>query len=213
MTKLKRIAGIETTTFCNRQCIWCANRLLRTRDMEQDIFDQSLEVLEMFSPDVIAMNGCGEPFMDPDIVDRVDSVARLGYSPVIYTNGDFADEFILEDLKSAGLKKIFFSQHNDINEKIELAKRCGLDADTAYSPAVGGRTHTWAGQISTENTLVNKCSPLEKGWGYINVDGYVCQCCIDYDAKYPLGHVSFKERLVDITCYKIPLCESCTGSP
>jgi hypothetical protein len=212
--KLKKIVGIETTTYCNRDCDWCVNSTLYARDMTAGIFDKVLEVLRLFDPCVIAISGCGEPLMDPDIMERIERVSKLGYSPVIYTNGDMLDESVSDSLKHSGLHKLFISRHDgDSYDKINIAREAGLDAELAYSPHEGWRTHNWAGQLDIENTLNNKCSPLEKGWGYINVDGYVCQCCLDYDAKYPLGHVNEGTKLVGVRCTKIPLCVSCTGSP
>ena len=75
--KLSRIAGIETTTYCNMDCSWCANSLIEDRDMDEDMFDMVLRVLKLFPAGIIAMNGCGEPLMDPDIFERIDRVRFL----------------------------------------------------------------------------------------------------------------------------------------
>ena len=211
--KLSAIVGLETTTYCNRDCPWCLNYTLPAKDMSEDVFNASVSVLQQFKPGIIALSGCGEPLMDPDIVDRVAVVSSIGYLPVLYTNGDMVDEgVILGELKRAGLHKMFISRHEDEDDVVKLANSLGTHAESAYSPAVGGRTHNWAGQLDDINELKNVCNPLRKGWGYINVDGYITQCCLDYDAKYPICHVS-DGGITDMMCNEIPLCKDCTGSP
>jgi len=210
---LSHIVGIETTTYCNMRCSWCVNHLMENKDMEEQVFNSVLDVLKQFPAGVIAMSGCGEPLMDPDIFERIDRVRFLGYRPVIYTNGTLLDEVTMHELKLAGLHMLFISQHKDIDDLLVLAGSVKLPAVKTYSPADGGRTHNWAGQLpEIECTLKNVCNPLRKGWGYINVDGYICQCCLDYDAKYPICHVNDKD-IKKKECNPIPLCEDCTGSP
>ena len=209
---LSHIVGIETTTYCNMDCPWCANSLIEDRDMDEDMFDMVLRVLKLFPAGIIAMNGCGEPLMDPDIFERIDRVRIFGYRPVIYTNGTLLDEVSIQELKRAGLHRLCISGHDNIDDLITLAENIKLPVEKAYSPVMGTRTHNWAGQMPIGNTLKNVCNPLRKGWGYINVDGYICQCCLDYDAKYPICHVSDR-NIADKVCATTPLCKNCTGSP
>lgn len=209
---ISAIIGLETTTFCSRECPWCPNPSMDHKVMTDEVFERSLEVLVMFPPVLIAMNGCGEPLTDPKFVERVKRVHDTGYTPYIFTNGDFLHPAVVEGLKDAGLKKICLSEHGDIDEKMAMIQGCGMDVSKAYSPAKGGRTHNFAGQLPVENTLENVCNPLQRGWFYINVEGHITQCCLDYDAKYPVGNV-FDNNIPKIRSTQIPLCDDCTGSP
>jgi len=183
------------------------------KDMDDQTFNQSLGVLRLFEPDLIAMNGCGEPLMDPKILERMSAVAELGYKPRIITNGDFLDESVLKELKQHGMSSLMISPHGDISTIVSLAKGLGINVVAGYSPTIGGRTHNWAGQLDAENELSTKCNPLLEGRGYINVDGYVVQCCLDYLARYPLGHVSDGYKLRSAVCGPIGICKDCGGSP
>ena len=211
--RLSLIQAIETTTRCNRDCGWCANRFLPDRDMTERIFLAALSVLKLFEPGILAMNGCGDPMMDPNIYERVWMVEKLGYKPRIITNGDMLDAKILGNLKESGVSSLMISPHSDIDGIRVLAQEAGLDIVDGYSPVKGGRTHNWAGQMDFGNELKTKCNPKLEGRGYINVDGYITQCCLDYDAKYPLGHVDDGEKLLNVWCEDMPLCDTCEGSP
>jgi len=208
---ISAIIGIETTTYCNRDCHWCANYRLEPTDMSDFIFDKSLEVLGKLPPGRIAMNGCGEPLMDVKIIEHVSAVSSIGYEPIMYSNGDLVCDEIMSDLGRAGLREIWISQHDNVDEKLKIPPKYGIIAEKAYSPAIGGHTHDFAGQIMWENEIDKVCNPLLKGWFYINVDGYITQCCLDYAAKHPVGHVI--EGIEDIISKETPLCAKCTGSP
>ena len=211
--RLSLIQAIETTTRCNRDCDWCANRYLDDKDMSPGTFLSVLFVLRLFKPGIIAMNGCGDPMMDPNIYERVDAVRNLGYKPRIITNGDMLNTTTLGKLKEAGVSSIMISPHSDIGDKRKLAKETGLYLVDGYSPVKGGRTHNWAGQLDFENELRAKCNPKLQGRGYINVDGFITQCCLDYEANHPIGHVLDGKKLLDVECVDIPLCDTCEGSP
>ena len=145
----------------------------------------------MFGPSgdsIIFMNGCGEPLMDPDLPARIKAVSGLGYKPRLFTNGDF----LYDDLYPSGVDKVIVSSAIDLD---------------------GEKTHNWAGQAGFPNRLETHCLPLETGRGYINVDGYIGQCCLDYDVKYPVGHVECLQDLPGKDCTVIPLCDGCGGSP
>jgi len=211
--KLSSIIAVETTTYCNRECEWCPNSELVARDMTPQMFDEVISTLKVFPRGLLSLVGCGEPLMDPDIIERVHRVAKIGYSPRIITNGDLVTEPLLYDLKKAGICTMIFSEHSDVKDGVEMAIKCGINATIGYSPVNKGRIHNWAGQLDWHSDLSAKCNPLLKGRGYISIGGYVCQCCMDYNALYPIGHVCEGRALLDKECVPIPLCKSCGGSP
>jgi len=210
--RITSIIGIETTTFCNLDCEWCPNSTMEHRHMDERTFDQSIKVLERLKKGIIYMNGCGEPLMDPDIAERVSRVSKLGYSPEMFTNGYFITRKLMLDLNGAGLRRLWVSEHRNVDKKINIALNAGIRAVKAYSPAVGGRTHNFAGQHGTVSERENRCGPKEEGWFYISVLGFITQCCLDYRALYPVSHV-FSTRINDINTCDIPLCGQCKGSP
>lgn len=209
---LSLIQALETTTYCTRYCSWCLNKNLPSKHMTDEIFMKSISVLEQFPPTLIAMNGCGEPLMDPDIVTRVQFVAYLEYKSRIITNGDLLTPSLLKALLAVGMHSIMLSPHSDISELDRLKHIAGEKLITGYSPVKGGRTHNWAGQLDIPNELKASCNPLTKGRGYINVDGYITQCCLDYRALYPIAHIT-DDNLPEKECLPIPLCDTCEGSP
>lgn len=109
---------LETSYFCNRRCGYCPNA---TIDRISDKKYLSLELLEKISSDLgsidyseeIQLQLYNEPLADPDICKKISIIrshcpnARI----TIYSNGDYLNQSLLEELRAAGLSALQLAFH------------------------------------------------------------------------------------------------------
>ena len=89
---------IEITTRCNFDCFYCAGRLMRQGDMPFDLFERLLRThaARYGTPDVVSLQGEGEPTLHPDFFRMAKHVLAIGAQPYTITNGSFRhpDRFV-----------------------------------------------------------------------------------------------------------------------
>lgn len=114
------ISWLEPTTKCNLRCQGCY------RDLENPVHKTLGEVradLEVFKrlrrSDCISIAG-GDPLVYPDIVPLVRMIKKMGWKPIINTNGIALTEPFLRDLKKAGA--FGFTFHIDTSQNRPKAK-------------------------------------------------------------------------------------------
>jgi len=115
------ISWLEPTTKCNLRCEGCY------RDLENPVhksLEQVRNELETFKrlrkSDCMSIAG-GDPLLYPQIVKLVRMIKKMGWKPIINTNGIALDEALLADLKKAGV--FGFTFHIDTSQNRPKAKR------------------------------------------------------------------------------------------
>ena len=114
------ISWLEPTTKCNLRCEGCY------RDLENPVHKTLEEVradLDVFKKlrksDCMSIAG-GDPLVYPEIVELVKMVKKMGWKPIINTNGVALTEPLLRDLKEAGV--FGFTFHIDSSQNRPKAK-------------------------------------------------------------------------------------------
>jgi MoaA/NifB/PqqE/SkfB family radical SAM enzyme len=97
------ISWLEPTTRCNLQCEGCYRDF---DNQEHKTLDEVRAELELFSrvrkSDCMSIAG-GDPLVYPHIVELVGIVKKMGWKPIINTNGIALDKALLRRLKDAGV--------------------------------------------------------------------------------------------------------------
>lgn len=136
---------IETHSYCNRRCSYCPNvigdRIGPNQRIASDIWEKILSDLsEIDYSKILALNYYNEPLADRAILDRVrEARAALPNARImIYSNGDYVEPGLIDELGEAGLSYLHISIHlkrgdvySDVyvlNRLNEISVRMGLPA-------------------------------------------------------------------------------------
>jgi MoaA/NifB/PqqE/SkfB family radical SAM enzyme len=81
----------EITTRCNFTCFYCAGRHMRQGDMPYETFTALLErdIATHGVPDVVSLQGEGEPTLHHDFLRMAELVRERGTTPYTITNGTY----------------------------------------------------------------------------------------------------------------------------
>lgn len=125
---------IETSSLCNRRCVWCPNythaRGTKEEYLSLSIWEKLLAELSLLEyQGRFAFHNYNEPLYDPRIFDLVASARQALPSAylVLYTNGDLLSEARLRTLMKNGLNEIrvtLYPKNNQIafSEALAFAK-------------------------------------------------------------------------------------------
>jgi MoaA/NifB/PqqE/SkfB family radical SAM enzyme len=82
---------IELTTRCNFDCFYCAGRHMRQGDMAYLEFVEVMErhITRYGVPDIVSLQGEGEPTLHADFFRMAQHVVSLGAAPYTITNGTY----------------------------------------------------------------------------------------------------------------------------
>ena len=104
---------VETSSFCNRTCTWCPNgwskRGRRKEYISDEVWNDILNDLQLVDYEGwFAFHNYNEPLADPTIFEKiVQARQKLKYAKlVIFTNGDFLNQEILNKLIDVGINQI-----------------------------------------------------------------------------------------------------------
>lgn len=104
---------VETSTYCNRTCLWCPNgwnsRGKERHFMVDSIWNSILEDLQKVNySGQFAFHNYNEPLIDPTLISKVNQTrqmlkdARLS----VFTNGDYLNTATFQTLADAGVNRI-----------------------------------------------------------------------------------------------------------
>jgi len=104
---------IETTNFCNGNCIFCPrDEMTRPKvTMKYPHFRQLVEQAYALGVDTVSPFGFGEPLMDSKIADKIELCNIMGFNTFLTTNATRLTVEKSFDLLKAGLSHIRFSVH------------------------------------------------------------------------------------------------------
>jgi pyruvate-formate lyase-activating enzyme len=109
------ISWLEPTTKCNLRCEGCYRDLESPRHKSLDEVRSELELFKRLrKSDCMSIAG-GEPLVYPHIVELVGIIRRMGWKPIINTNGVALDEPLLRELKKEGVYG--FTLHVDTSQR------------------------------------------------------------------------------------------------
>ncbi len=224
MTKLKSITTIELSSKCNLNCSYCINRFLvkfplrKAEIMHNLVFDASLNLLkrlvERGTQEEVNLNGNGESFLDPQLVQRVKRVKDIVPNQIVMlcTNGTLITNSLARNLKEAGIDRIDVSLHNIVaaRKAVSILMQNGIPG--VVNLGLVTNPHNWAGQLEKENCVdilpSIDCHPLIDGKGYIQSDGRIVPCCYDYRNLGAFASV-YSDNILDIEYGSFELCQTC----
>ena len=148
---------------CNRDCYFCANKNqldyeeLQTR--KNDIIDQFNKSAAYFGVmKSVAITG-GEPLLFPDECEKFIRYVKMADEKIqtrIYTNGDLADEKLMERLGKAGLDEARFGLKPDNNGAVEPNVIKNLKSAKSAIPRVMVEMPCKTGQLENMKALLDK---------------------------------------------------------
>jgi radical SAM protein with 4Fe4S-binding SPASM domain len=115
---------VETTAKCNLYCPMCPRETHRQpkEDMPDRIFRQLVQQAQN-SAEHMMLIGLGEPFLDPQIFDRIGACSEHGISALISTNGTLLDEAAADRLLKTPLEHITLSFDGSTKESFEYYRK------------------------------------------------------------------------------------------
>lgn len=136
---------LETHSYCNRRCSYCPNvvgdRIGPNQFMPADIWEKILSGLgDIDYRNCLVLNYYNEPLADLSILDRIrEARARVPNCRImIYSNGDYLEPALIDQLADAGLDYLHISihlkrgdQYSDlyvVNRINEISVRMGISA-------------------------------------------------------------------------------------
>lgn len=173
--------NIETSSQCNRACLYCPNAYYQRPDVRMDVVDIS-KILKSLSNrgyyGTIRFWGMNEPLMDLRIFDIIRlSKSILPSSPVeLATNGDLLTREALIKLSEARLDRLTITRHSQANG-CESTEECG-NMTIVDQPRIEYVFNRCGAVPFLGGQKVNRC--LLQDEININVDGRMRFCCNDY---------------------------------
>ena len=128
---------IVSTTFCNANCVFCANRYLKDKreTMSFNIFKKIVnEYKEIGGKSVSITPTIGDIFTDPNIFQKIRYLEKKNISYSFYTNGILLESYI-DDILKSNLKTLYIdiadviSKHDaEVFQISEVISQNRLDA-------------------------------------------------------------------------------------
>lgn len=208
----------ETTTFCNRKCVYCPNsKYERTgsedgRYMKEEVFEKLLSDLsDIDFRGLIAPHLYGEPLTDPRLVSWISKIRKtLPKSRIkVVTNGDFFDEKKYIELTTAGTDYFCISKHSSSlsqnvthlmstlkeEERLKKFKIFDYYEDFKNKQIM---LNTRGGEVNLKkNSLRHPICCEYVSYPVINTFGDLILCCNDYHGRYVFGNI-MKRHLLEI---------------
>lgn len=204
--------SIESNSFCNRSCSFCT----RTNDNREKeklptdlIYKVLYELAEIEYKGLISFHFYNEVFTDKRIFSFFQKCKDLGLNNYIFTNGDFLNAKVVEQLKEYNIKEFALSIY-DWKSDDDFQEKCNYfnnelklgDNSWEYYIIKGGENFgNRAGYVNhkEENLtlpLNAGCTKIEKKID-IRYDGSVVMCCQDYYGIHKIGNIQ-EENIIDI---------------
>lgn len=172
--------SIETFSYCNRKCWFCANSFIPRADLKANqvidpaLFEKVVQGLGEIDYDkTVNMSGYNEPMADKRILEHISFVRRLVPKAriSIFSNGDYLTRAFLEALHEAGLNELYLSIHTGNNEALhddKVKKRIAhyqdhLGLDVRMSHMEPGKQYK--GRIQFKDMFIQLYEPNMKTMG------------------------------------------------
>jgi radical SAM protein with 4Fe4S-binding SPASM domain len=115
---------VETTAKCNLYCPMCPRESLPQpkADMTGEVFETLVRQTGR-SAEHMMLIGLGEPFLDPNIFERIEFCHRHSISTLLSTNGTLLDERLAERVLDSPLEQITLSFDGARKETFEFYRK------------------------------------------------------------------------------------------
>ncbi|MCC7154815.1 MAG: radical SAM protein [Bryobacterales bacterium] len=115
---------VETTAKCNIYCPMCPRETHKQpkEDMTAEVFETLVREAGQ-SAEHMMLIGLGEPFLDPEIFDRIEYCAKHRISTLLSTNGTLLDEKMADRLLQGPLEHITLSFDGATKESFEYYRK------------------------------------------------------------------------------------------
>jgi radical SAM protein with 4Fe4S-binding SPASM domain len=115
---------VETTAKCNLYCPMCPRETHKQpkADMSGDVFERLVRESASTAEHMMLI-GLGEPFMDPQIFERIEFCHRHSISTLLSTNGTFLDARVAERVLASPLEQITLSFDGASKESFEFYRK------------------------------------------------------------------------------------------
>lgn len=186
---------IETTSFCNRRCVFCPNSVIpKSPDMLMEwktIHRVVAELQRLRYQGRVHLYGNGEPLADPrfpEILQFVRTCLPENYL-FISTNGDLAaGDRTLSRLLELGLNEIHVSHYDESNRHLMDRELPGVHHFGLGT--LGLEFYNRAGHVKVGSVMDHRNCWWAYGKAYINFKGDWCLCCSDWQGEVVWGNVN-----------------------
>jgi MoaA/NifB/PqqE/SkfB family radical SAM enzyme len=115
---------VETTAKCNLYCPMCPRETHKQpkADMTDGVFERLVRESGATAEHMMLI-GLGEPFMDPQIFERIEFCHRHSVSSLLSTNGTFLDEKVSARVLDSPLEQITLSFDGAKKETFEFYRK------------------------------------------------------------------------------------------
>ncbi|MGO4881944.1 MAG: radical SAM/SPASM domain-containing protein [Bryobacteraceae bacterium] len=115
---------VETTAKCNLYCPMCPRETHKQpkADMPAEVFERLVREAGATAEHMMLI-GLGEPFMDPEIFERIEFCHRHSISTLLSTNGTFLDQRVSERVLASPLEQITLSFDGASKETFEFYRK------------------------------------------------------------------------------------------
>ncbi|MBF0104195.1 MAG: SPASM domain-containing protein [Deltaproteobacteria bacterium] len=123
---LPQLVIIENTNKCNARCIICPNDKMRREKgiMTFDLYKHVIHECVLSHIDRIVLAGTGEPFIDPQIIEKIKYAKENGIKEVgVFTNVSLLNNRIQDHLLSCGVDTVCLSIDGFTQETYERVRR------------------------------------------------------------------------------------------
>lgn len=202
-----RHVEIETTSYCNRKCVYCPNYNIGRPEelMKEEVYFRIIDSLaRMGFNGRISPHFYGEPLADPRLTRFMEYAAHKlpGSELVVYTNGDLLSVERFLELKKAGVKKFRVSLHSPkpsymLAETLKyVSEHCPDDVGTVnyyaeYRAKNATHLNNRGGLVEIQRKKNAECRFVNQ----MTIDylGNALLCCNDYRATLAFGKVMERE--------------------
>jgi MoaA/NifB/PqqE/SkfB family radical SAM enzyme len=143
---LLRHLQVETTNICNSHCIFCPHDEIKEQGTITDtLWEKIIRDAAKYNPLSLAPVGTGEPFCDPDLIERLKFARSLmpDTKLIIFSNGSLITESDIDDLEKLGkvnmsislnggnketrYKLMGLDDYKEVRAKIDVMRAKGID--------------------------------------------------------------------------------------
>ncbi len=101
-------AYVELTNVCGLTCSFCPPKILPSKTMSPEFFDEVLHALYPYTREV-ALHVVGDPLLLPNLRDYLDLCVQNGFSAMITTSGFYTRRQGIEVLTHSAIRQLNFS--------------------------------------------------------------------------------------------------------
>lgn len=230
---------IETTSYCNRKCVYCPNYTVGRPEtpMDEKLFYRIIDSLSIWGfSGRLSPHFYGEPLTDERLAGFMAYARKKlpNATIAIYTNGDFLSVGKYLALMEAGVDSFRISLHSPSMPKLladtlayikaerpELYKVEIVDFHSMYYRKEGDMLNNRGGLVDIKHTRHPYCFLVN----HLTIDykGNAVLCCNDFSSSVTFGNAGEKElrdiwhnpayvkarRLISSGIWAFDICKSC----